>query len=87
MQPQNKRFLGSIDWENHIQDANAVDGEDRDVDEMLSILSTISEDRLDEFEDRQHYTPPSRERREAKKRAEHRIQQQTDHAPISGTHG
>jgi len=85
MQAQNRRFLDSLDFENHLQDANAVDGEDRDVEEMLDVLGTITEDRLDEYEDRQHFTPPSRERREARERAEYRLQQIEDHPPVSGT--
>jgi hypothetical protein len=86
MQPQNRRFFDSIEWENHVSDANGVSGEDRGVDEMLSILDTITEDRLGEYEDSLHYTSPSRERREARERAEYRIQQKEDHSPISGTH-
>jgi len=53
---------------------------------MLRVLSMITQDRLDEYKESLRYTSPSRERREAREKAEYRIQHQTDHSPISGTH-
>jgi len=85
MQTQNKRFLETIDWENHVKDANAVDLEDKDLDEALSLLGTITEDRLEQYQENQEHTPPSRERREARERAEYRVQQIEDKPPVSGT--
>jgi hypothetical protein len=49
-----------------------VEGED--IDEMLDELDRRAQDRLEEFEERQSFTPPSKERREAKERKCHRIQ-------------
>ena len=85
MQTQNRRYLDSIEWENHLRDGSAVDCSDKDLDEALDVLSSITEDRLGEYQENQHFTPPSRERREARERAEYRIQQTKDHAPVSGS--
>jgi len=69
------RRLESDSWGGwHGNDLPVVEGEDKDVDEMLDELRRRAADRLEEHEDRQEFTPPSRERREAKQKAEHRIQ-------------
>jgi hypothetical protein len=86
MQTHHKRFFDSLDFENHVRDANGVDLEDKDLGEALGVLDSITEDRLEEYENSQEYTPPSRERREARQRAEYRLQQIEDAPPVSGTH-
>ena len=85
MTPKQEALLDDIGWENHIQDANQVDGEDRDVDEMLDILSTISEDRIEEFEENRYYTPPAERRKEERQAREHMLNSLPDKPPVSGS--
>ena len=86
MQPQHRRFLDSLDYDGwHGNDRPVVDGEGKDIDEMLDELNRRVSGRLREFKNNQEFTPPSRERREARQRAEYHIQQADDHAPVSGT--
>lgn len=49
-----------------------VEGED--IDEMLDELDRRAQDRLEEYQEREAFTPPSRERREARQKAEYRIE-------------
>ena len=58
----------------HGEDRPVVDCEDKSLDEALSELGRRVEDRLDEYEERQEFTKPSRKRREAREKAEYRIQ-------------
>jgi len=80
MQTQHKRFLDSIEWNGYFgTDGRLVKGDDKDLDSMLEELDRKTRGILEEYEDRQQFTPPSRERREAKQKAEHRIQKETLH--------
>jgi len=68
--------LKSDSWTGwHGSDLPVVEGEDKDIGEMLDQLRRRSADRLKEYEDNQEFTPPSRKRREARQKAEYRIQQ------------
>jgi len=69
------RRLNSDSWDGWFgNDLPVVEGEDKPVDEMLSELRRRASDRIEEYEDRQEFKKPSRERREARQKAEHRIQ-------------
>lgn len=69
------RRLQSDKWQGWFgNDEPYVEGEDKDIEEMLEELKRRTEERLEEFEDRQEFKKPSRERREAKERKRHRIQ-------------
>jgi len=71
------RRLNSDSWDGWFgNDLPVVEGEDKPIGEMLKELHRRSEDRLEEFEERQQFTPPSRERREARQKAQHRIQKE-----------
>ena len=88
MQKQNRQFFDTLDWNGwHGNDRPVVDGEDKGVDAMLDELRRRVGDRLDEYEDSRQFTKPSRERREARQRAEYKIQQLPDAPEVSGTHG
>lgn len=74
MQRQNRRFFDSLEWAGwHGNDRPVVDCEGKDIDQALKELDRRVEGRLEEYEENQHYTKPSRERREARRRAEYRI--------------
>lgn len=49
-----------------------VEGED--IDEMLDELDRRAQDRLEEYQEREEFTQPSRKRREARQKAEYRIE-------------
>ena len=90
MQQHHREFFDSLDWENHLQDATGVEreppnGSERDIDTMLSILETISEDRLEEWAENQHYTPPAERRRQEREAHEHKLSKIADKPAISGT--
>ena len=55
-------------------------GSDRDIDTMLSILDRRlrKSGRLDEYRDRQHYTKPSEERRQARQEEEYKLEKMKD---------
>ena len=69
------RRLKSDKWQGWFgNDEPYVEGEDKDIEEMLEELKRRTEERLEEFEDRQEFTPPSKERREARQKAQYRIE-------------
>jgi len=68
------RRLKSDSWSGYFgSDLPVVEGEDKNVEEMLDELRRRSADILEEYEDRQEFKKPSRERREARQKAEYRI--------------
>ena len=88
MQKQNRQFFDTLGWDGwHGNDRPIVDGEDKDVDTMLDELRRRTDDRLSEYEDSQEFTKPSRERREARQKAEYKLSKLPGAPANSGTHG
>lgn len=82
MQPQHEAFLETLDWDGWSgTEGRTVDAEDRELGSALDQLRRQTEGILDEYEERQSFTSPSRERREAKQKAKYEQQKRTRDRP------
>jgi len=82
MQPQNRAFLESLDWNGWRGTAGRdVDAEEKDLGPALDQLRRQTEDILSEYEERSSFTSPSKERRKAKERAKYRQRKRVQDRP------
>ncbi|MCS3827452.1 ribosomal protein S21 [Salinibacter ruber] len=86
MQPQHKAFLKSLDWTGwQGTDGRHIDCEDKDLNAALDQLSRMTQEIIDEYEERQSFTSPSKERRDARQKAEYRQQKRARDRPTRGS--
>lgn len=76
-----------LDWDGcnikdmpHVRKTPPGSNNKRDIDQMLKELSRrmSKNGRLDEYEDRQHFTKPSKKRREARREVEYKLNNNPD---------
>lgn len=86
MQAQHERFFESIDWDGwNGTDGREVSAHDKDLDSALKQLDRQADEILEEYRERQSFTPPSKERRDARQKAKHRQQKRTKDRPTRGS--
>lgn len=82
MQPQHRRFFESLDWDGwRGNDGRLTGAMKQDLDAALDQFRRQTQGILDEYEERQSFTKPSRERREARQRAKYKQQKRTRDRP------
>jgi ribosomal protein S21 len=78
--------LKNSDWNGwHGNDGRAVDCSGKDIDQALKELGRRSESAIQEYEQNQHFTPPSEERRQEKQRIQHMLDNLPGKPPASGS--
>lgn len=86
MQPQHKALLDSLDWTGwQGTDGRRVNAKDKDLDAALDELGRMTEEIIDEYEDRQSFTSPSKKRRDARQKARYQQQKRAHDRPTRGS--
>ena len=89
MAKSNKRQGWTVDDRPYVK--KQAGGKTRDIEHMLKLFSKRihKNGKLQEYRERQHYTPPAAERREEKNRIEYKLdkvrKEMKEEAKISGT--
>ncbi len=86
MQTHYEALLDRIDWNGwQGTDGRHVDCENRDLDSALDQLGRMTEEIIEDYEDSQEFTSPSKERREARQRAKYEQQKRVADRPTRGS--